>query len=232
MTKDLINSLKDTYQPGIRIRLLSMEREPQMPQGLTGTVTFVDDAGQIHVAWEDGSSLAIICGVDNFLAFYGPTAGEYLREKYGPDDEITFREGEITYRVVIIGVDRLIEELERYADKICKITSKLAAVTLKPYNTVTVFDAFLNDHVLTDERALEIKMQREFSEGQSEQWHCPKCGTESLFYGQTKLEDSYVVNPWTCKTCGAKGKEFGRIEFDGHYVDNLPINSKQEGGSL
>jgi DNA-directed RNA polymerase subunit M/transcription elongation factor TFIIS len=222
MTRDLIKHIKDTYQPGIRIRLVSMERAPQMPPGLMGKVTVVDDAGQIHVAWKNGSSLALICGVDKFIAFNGPTAYEYLLKKYSPDDNILFREGEKTYRVVTIGVDRLVMETERYAEKIWGITTELATKTLKPYNTISVFDAFLSGHVLTEERANEIKMQREFAEGQSEQYHCPKCGAESLDYGQTKLEDTYVQNPWTCRTCGAKGKEYGRIEFDGHYVDLLP----------
>ena len=34
--------------------------------GNRGTVDFVDDAGQIHMKWETGSSLAIIPGVDVF----------------------------------------------------------------------------------------------------------------------------------------------------------------------
>lgn len=37
-----------------------------MPKGLKGTVEFVDDAGQIHVAWENGVSLALIPNKDRY----------------------------------------------------------------------------------------------------------------------------------------------------------------------
>lgn len=37
-----------------------------MPSGLTGTVEFIDDAKQIHVRWENGSSLALIPKIDKF----------------------------------------------------------------------------------------------------------------------------------------------------------------------
>jgi hypothetical protein len=37
-----------------------------MTEGLEGTVNSVDDAGQIHVSWENGSTLALIEGVDAF----------------------------------------------------------------------------------------------------------------------------------------------------------------------
>ena len=37
-----------------------------MPPGLKGKVDMVDDAGQIHVNWENGSSLALVPGVDSF----------------------------------------------------------------------------------------------------------------------------------------------------------------------
>ena len=36
-----------------------------MPPGLQGTVAFIDDAGQIHMHWENGRSLAIVPGVDS-----------------------------------------------------------------------------------------------------------------------------------------------------------------------
>ena len=38
----------------------------EMPAGLTGIVDSVDDLGQIHCHWENGSSLALIPGVDHF----------------------------------------------------------------------------------------------------------------------------------------------------------------------
>lgn len=36
------------------------------PSGTIGTVTWVDDIGQIHVKWENGSSLALNVKLDSF----------------------------------------------------------------------------------------------------------------------------------------------------------------------
>ena len=41
--------------------------EKQMPKGLRGVVTHIDDAAQVHVRWQNGSSLAIIPEVDKFI---------------------------------------------------------------------------------------------------------------------------------------------------------------------
>lgn len=37
-----------------------------MPDGLKGTVSYVDDAGQIHVNWENGRTLPVIPEIDSF----------------------------------------------------------------------------------------------------------------------------------------------------------------------
>ena len=37
-----------------------------VPTGMTGTVTAIDDAGTIHVHWDNGSSLGLIPGTDLF----------------------------------------------------------------------------------------------------------------------------------------------------------------------
>jgi len=54
-----VRLLKLAYTKGTRVRLYNMVGEPQMPYGLEGTVYYVDDAGQIHVNWNNGSSLAL-----------------------------------------------------------------------------------------------------------------------------------------------------------------------------
>lgn len=63
---DEIERLRNIYEPGIKVRLIHMEDEPQMVEGLEGTIDYVDDALQIHVNWENGSSLALIPEVDKF----------------------------------------------------------------------------------------------------------------------------------------------------------------------
>ena len=57
------NSLK-----GKRVRLIYMDGEnpERMFSGLEGTINHVDDIGQIHVDWDNGSSLALNEDVDEF----------------------------------------------------------------------------------------------------------------------------------------------------------------------
>ena len=57
---------RQKYPAGTKIKLISMFEESQMPAGLVGTVESIDDASQIHVRWENGSTLALIEGVDEF----------------------------------------------------------------------------------------------------------------------------------------------------------------------
>lgn len=52
---------------GTTLELVEMQGEKQMPKGLRGVVTHIDDAAQIHVRWQNGSSLAIIPEVDKFI---------------------------------------------------------------------------------------------------------------------------------------------------------------------
>ena len=66
MTSERLESLRRRYPPGTEVTLNSMEGESHMPPGLKGTVDMVDDAGQIHVNWENGSSLALVPSVDGF----------------------------------------------------------------------------------------------------------------------------------------------------------------------
>ncbi|MSS89057.1 DUF4314 domain-containing protein [Eisenbergiella tayi] len=60
--------IRHDYQPGTKVVLDEKMEDPcrEMPVGLTGIVDSVDDLGQIHCHWENGSSLALIPGVDHF----------------------------------------------------------------------------------------------------------------------------------------------------------------------
>jgi len=59
--------IRGSYPKGTRIELIRME-DPwsSLKPGDMGTVTMVDDAGQIHMKWDSGSSLALIPGEDQF----------------------------------------------------------------------------------------------------------------------------------------------------------------------
>lgn len=64
--RNQVERLRREYPAGTKVELHSMAGETQMPSGLTGSVLFVDDIGSIHVSWENGSSLALIPGEDEF----------------------------------------------------------------------------------------------------------------------------------------------------------------------
>lgn len=66
MSSKFVESLRDRYPEGTRVILRSMEGESDMPIGLRGTVTFVDDIGQIHVNWDNKRTLALDPKVDRF----------------------------------------------------------------------------------------------------------------------------------------------------------------------
>ncbi len=55
------------YPVGTRIELVQMGDDPHpIPPGTRGTVTFVDDMGQIGMRWDNGQSLSLIPGTDSF----------------------------------------------------------------------------------------------------------------------------------------------------------------------
>lgn len=58
--------LREQYPKGMRVELVGMDDFQAPPEGTRGTVVGVDDAGQIMVNWDNGSSLSLIPGVDSF----------------------------------------------------------------------------------------------------------------------------------------------------------------------
>ena len=61
-----LERLRRTYPKGTRVRLLVMDDIQAPPVGTKGEVRGVDDAGSILVSWENGSSLSLIPGADEF----------------------------------------------------------------------------------------------------------------------------------------------------------------------
>lgn len=66
-TKEQVESIRQRYPAGTRITLHDMaDPYTKIPAGTKGTVEYVDDMGQLGMRWDNGSSLALIPGVDSF----------------------------------------------------------------------------------------------------------------------------------------------------------------------
>ena len=63
LSREAIDALKREWTPGTRVVCVAMDGEPRY-EGRHGEVVHVDDAGQVHVAWDGGGSLALIAGTD------------------------------------------------------------------------------------------------------------------------------------------------------------------------
>ena len=72
-SREQVENLRQRYPVGTRIVLHRMD-DPYAPisPGTKGTVTYVDDMGQIGVAWDDGSGLSLVPGEDSFSKVSGP----------------------------------------------------------------------------------------------------------------------------------------------------------------
>ena len=62
-----LRALREKYPPGSRITLKHMN-DPYHPVApcMTGTLTNIDDAGTVHVTWDNGRTLGLIFGEDSF----------------------------------------------------------------------------------------------------------------------------------------------------------------------
>lgn len=61
-----VYALKERFKPGMRIRLIHMDDPKAPPKGTEGTVIDVDDIGSVLMKWDNGSSLNLLPGKDEF----------------------------------------------------------------------------------------------------------------------------------------------------------------------
>lgn len=66
LKREEIARIKERYPKGTPICLYSMEGEQTVLLGSRGVVDHVDDIGQIHIKWENGSCLALNMEFDRF----------------------------------------------------------------------------------------------------------------------------------------------------------------------
>lgn len=58
--------IETLYPIGTIVELDNMNDTQAPPSGTRGKIYHIDDMGQIHVKWENGSGLALIYGEDQF----------------------------------------------------------------------------------------------------------------------------------------------------------------------
>lgn len=64
ISKERLESLKEAYPKGTRVRLIQMDDLQAPPRGTKGTVISVDDAGSLLMKWDNGSSISVVYGED------------------------------------------------------------------------------------------------------------------------------------------------------------------------
>lgn len=66
LKKEDVEKIRSTYPVGTRVEMVLMVDDPHpVLPGTFGAVKFVDDAGHVHVLWDNGRTLAFIPGVDS-----------------------------------------------------------------------------------------------------------------------------------------------------------------------
>ena len=126
-----INEIRELYPAGTQIVLEEMSGESQMPYGLKGTVDFVDDMGQIHMNWENGSSLALNVEEDSFEKVEVPEKISVVLVEPGKYPRLV--EIEDSLEAMQSLVEGNIEEYMPYEDEvaiICNEEGKMNGMTL------------------------------------------------------------------------------------------------------
>lgn len=63
-SEETVRWVREQYPTGTRVELLQMDDPQAPPIGTKGTVWGVDDTGSLLMAWDNGSHLNVIYGVD------------------------------------------------------------------------------------------------------------------------------------------------------------------------
>lgn len=133
-----VNEIREMYPEGTQIVLTEMRGENQMPYGLKGTVKFVDDAGQIHMKWENGSSLALNINEDTFEKVEAPQKISVILVEQGRYPKLI--EIEDTLEAMQSLVEGDIEEYMPFDDEVAIICNEEGKMRGLPLNRAVYVD--------------------------------------------------------------------------------------------
>lgn len=133
-----VNEIREMYPEGTQIVLTEMRGENQMPYGLKGTVKFVDDAGQIHMKWKNGSSLALNINEDTFEKVEAPQKISVILVEPGRYPKLI--EIEDTLEAMQSLVEGDIEEYMPFDDEVAIICNEEGKMRGLPLNRAVYVD--------------------------------------------------------------------------------------------
>lgn len=133
-----VNEIRELYPAGTQIVLEEMSGESQMPYGLKGTVDFVDDIGQIHMNWENGSSLALNVEEDSFEKVEVPEKISVVLVELGKYPRLV--EIEDSLEAMQSLVEGNIEEYMPYEDEVAIICNEEGKMNGMPLNRAIYSD--------------------------------------------------------------------------------------------
>lgn len=133
-----LKEIREMYPEGTQIVLTEMRGENQMPYGLKGTVKFVDDAGQIHMKWENGSSLALNINEDTFEKVEAPQKISVILVEPGRYPKLI--EIEDTLEAMQSLVEGDIEEYMPFDDEVAIICNEEGKMRGLPLNRAVYVD--------------------------------------------------------------------------------------------
>ena len=80
--KKLVESMREKYPPGTRVEVISLcNEEEHLKPGMKGTVVGVDDQPALLVHWDNGSSLSLLIGQDQFRVIPEQEESPALKKK-------------------------------------------------------------------------------------------------------------------------------------------------------
>ena len=126
-----MKKIKELYPTGTKIRLIRMDNPQAPPTGTVGVVTFVNDIGQIHVSWENRSSIALSAILDKFKVI---DIIHYL---------IIKKNNETIFEKQIFNNDKSFDE-EFYKNLNIKFNAKLNHIELQKINIEKFFLEWIN----------------------------------------------------------------------------------------